>query len=180
MDLTSSLTHRNTGLRWAGAALSHRCSGACSLSRFTDGIAFLRRRPWPHGVSENLAVMIRGCRNNAWGNGHCGLISSPLLAPSDRQVHLSPTQLGLSFGLFNYARGRRHGRRHPLPARRLFFLSATSARAFGPQKNRRCKKCGIFGVFAWDVACGAHAQRPASQFGRERRGVAWGDRGRVN
>ena len=116
----------------------------------------------------------RGCRNNAWGNGHCGLRSSPLLAPSDRQVHLSPAQLGLSFGLFNYARGRRYSRRHPLPARR-FFLS--SARAFGPQKSRKCKKCGIFGVFAWDVAYGAHTQCPASQFGRERRGEAWGARG---
>eukprot|EP00964_Phaeocystis_antarctica_P149111 scaffold116122_cov69-Phaeocystis_antarctica.AAC.1 len=42
-------THHNTGLRRAGAALSHRRSGACSLSRSTDGIAFLRRRPWPHG-----------------------------------------------------------------------------------------------------------------------------------
>ena len=89
-------------------------------------------------------------------------------------MHLSPAQLGLSFGLFNYARGRRYSRRHPLPARR-FFLS--SARAFGPQKSRKCKKCGIFGVFAWDVAYGAHTQCPASQFGRERRGEAWGDRG---
>ena len=35
-------------------------------------------------------------------------------------MHLSPAQLGLSFGLFNYARGRRHSRRHPLPARRFF------------------------------------------------------------
>ena len=51
-------THHNTGLRRAGAALSHRRSGACSLSRSTDGIAFLRRRPWPHGVSENLAGLL--------------------------------------------------------------------------------------------------------------------------
>eukprot|EP00964_Phaeocystis_antarctica_P021473 scaffold11918_cov71-Phaeocystis_antarctica.AAC.2 len=117
----------------------------------------------------------RGCRNNASGNGHCGLRSSPLLAPSDRQVHLSPAQLGLSFGLFNYARGRRYSRRHPLPARR-FFLSR--ARSFGPQKSRKCKKCRIFVIFACDVAYGARSQRLASQFGRERRGEAWGDRGR--
>ena len=44
---------------------------------------------------------LRGCRNNAWGNGHCGLRSSPPPAPSDRQVHLTPSQLGLSFGRFN-------------------------------------------------------------------------------
>ena len=68
-------------------------------------------------------------------------------------MHLRPAQLGLSFGLFNYARGRRHGRRHPLPARRFFLASA---RAFGPQKSRKCKKCGIFGFLAWGVAYGAH------------------------
>ena len=114
----------------------------------------VRARGWhlSHSDRTHLSFLfflfLRGCRNNAWGNGHCGLRSSPLLAPSDRQVHLRPAQLGLSFGLFNYARGRRHGRRHPLPARRFF---PPSARAFGPQKNRKCKKCGIFGVFAWDV-----------------------------
>ena len=41
LKLRQSATHHKTGLRRAGAALSHRRSGACSLSRATDGIAFL-------------------------------------------------------------------------------------------------------------------------------------------
>eukprot|EP00964_Phaeocystis_antarctica_P161412 scaffold133347_cov92-Phaeocystis_antarctica.AAC.2 len=76
------------------------------------------RPPFVPGAAERACV--RGCRNNASGNGHCGLRSSPLLAPSDRQVHLRPAQLGLSFGLFNYARGRRH-MAVAIPASTAFF-----------------------------------------------------------